>query len=474
MTVLHSGGKFDHKSYKVSGGLHGVGVSVVCALSEWLEVDVFRNGMTYHQRYIRGVPTGPVAALGKVEKRGTKVRFKADAEIFETIDLEYDVLSKRCRELAFLNKGLRISLHDERTGKSDSFCYEDGIRAFVAHQNSNKEVIHEDIIYLEGEEPESKVLLEVAMQYNKEYSTDNVYSFANNINTIHGGTHLSGFKSALTRTFNKYARDHKLLKENDEPPEGGDHLEGLVAIVSIKLPDPKFESQTKVKLSNTEVEGIVQQIVNDKLGSYCEETPQTAKAVIMKSIQAKAAREAARKARELIRRKTVLSSGNLPGKLADCSSRDPDETEIYIVEGESAGGSAKQGRVRHFQAILPIKGKILNVEKARLDKIVGSDNIRPLIIALGAGIEGIGDSHNHLLLVLGQRQKALLFGEKIGDDRHLIAHQRECADFLVHGKAELLRYRSFISHWFLHIKEQLEALFEEFSSFLVFGFIDAA
>jgi DNA gyrase subunit B len=213
MTVLHSGGKFDHKSYKVSGGLHGVGVSVVCALSEWLEVDVFRNGMTYHQRYIRGVPTGPVAALGKVEKRGTKVRFKADAEIFETIDLEYDVLSKRCRELAFLNKGLRISLHDERTGKSDSFCYEDGIRAFVAHQNSSKEVIHEGIIYLQGEEPESKVLLEVAMQYNKEYSTDNVYSFANNINTIHGGTHLSGFKSALTRTFNKYARDHKLLKE---------------------------------------------------------------------------------------------------------------------------------------------------------------------------------------------------------------------------------------------------------------------
>jgi DNA gyrase subunit B len=386
MTVLHSGGKFDHKSYKVSGGLHGVGVSVVCALSEWLEVDVFRDGTNYHQRYLRGVPTGPVAALGKVEKRGTKVRFKPDAEIFESVDFEYDVLSKRCRELAFLNRGLRISLQDERTGESDSFCYDDGIRAFVAHQNSNKEVIHKDIIYFEKEEPESKVLLEVAMQYNNEYSTDNVYSFANNINTIHGGTHLSGFKSALTRTFNRYARDHKLLKENDEPPEGGDYLEGLVAIVSIKLPDPKFESQTKVKLSNTEVEGIVQQIVYDRLGSYCEETPGTAKAVIMKSIQAKAAREAARKAKELIRRKTVLSSGNLPGKLADCSSRDPDETEIYIVEGESAGGSAKQGRVRQFQAILPIKGKILNVEKTRLDKMLAHEEIQTIISALGTGI----------------------------------------------------------------------------------------
>ena len=312
--------------------------------------------MTYRQSYKRGVPEGPVTLLQKTTKRGTKVRFKPDPEIFETTEFQYEVLSKRCRELAFLNKGLRISLLDEASGKSDVFCYEDGIRAFVAHQNSTKEVTHKDIIYFEKKDEASKVILEVAMQYNNEYFTDNIYTFANNINTVHGGTHLSGFKSALTRTFNKYARDYKLLKENEDLPEGGDYQEGLIAIVSIKLPDPKFESQTKVKLSNTEIEGIVQQMVNDKLGSYCEENPAAAKAIIMKSIQAKAAREAARKARDLIRRKTVLSSGNLPGKLADCSSRDPDETELYIVEGDSAGGSAKQGRVREYQAIQKLSG----------------------------------------------------------------------------------------------------------------------
>ncbi|HVR75984.1 MAG TPA: DNA topoisomerase (ATP-hydrolyzing) subunit B [Planctomycetota bacterium] len=386
MTVLHAGGKFDHKSYRVSGGLHGVGVSVVCALSERMEVDVYRDGMAHHQEYRRGTPVGPVTTLGQTDKRGTKVRFKPDPEIFETVEFQYDVLSKRCRELAFLNKGLRISLVEEQTGKSDVFCYEDGIRAFVAHQNSKKEVVHKDIIYFAKEEPQSHVRLEVAMQYNNEYSTENIYTFANNINTLHGGTHLSGFKSSLTRTFNKYARDHKLLKDNDDLPEGSDYLEGLVAIVSVQLPDPKFESQTKVKLSNTEVEGIVQQIVNDRLGSFCEENPATAKSVIMKSIQARVAREAARKARDLIRRKTVLSSGNLPGKLADCSSRDPHETEIYIVEGDSAGGSAKQGRVRHFQAILPIRGKILNVEKTRIDKMLAHEEIQTIIAALGTGI----------------------------------------------------------------------------------------
>ena len=386
MTVLHAGGKFDHKSYKVSGGLHGVGVSVVCALSERLEVEVYRDGTAYRQSYKKGVPTGPVTSAGKVEKRGTKVRFVPDKTIFETVQFQYDVLSKRCRELAFLNKGLKITLSDDVTEKSDSFQYDDGIRAFVQHQNSNKEVVHKDIIYFEkGDEP-SNVILEVAMQYNSEYSTDNIYTFANNINTIHGGTHLSGFKSALTRTFNKYARDGKLIKENEDPPDGSDYLEGLVAVVSVKVPDPKFESQTKVKLSNTEIEGIVQQIVNDRLGTYCEENPGSAKAIIMKSVQAKAAREAARKARELIRRKGVLSSGNLPGKLADCSSRDPDETEIFIVEGDSAGGSAKQGRLREYQAILPIKGKILNVEKTRIDKMLAHEEIQTIISALGTGI----------------------------------------------------------------------------------------
>jgi DNA gyrase subunit B len=386
MTVLHAGGKFDHKSYKVSGGLHGVGVSVVCALSERMEVDVYRGGTNYRQEYRRGVPTAPVAALGQTDKRGTKVRFKPDGLVFPVVEFQYDVLSKRCRELAFLNKGLKISIVDEATGKSDAFCYEDGIRAFVQHHNSMKEVVHKDIIYFGKVDDATAIGLEVAMQYNNEYSTDSIYSFANNINTIHGGTHLSGFKSALTRTFNKYAKDNKLIKDNEELPDGSDYLEGLVAIVSVKVPDPKFESQTKVKLSNTEVEGIVQQIVNERLGSYCEENPATAKSIILKSVQAKAAREAARKARDLIRRKTVLSSGNLPGKLADCSSRDPHETELYIVEGDSAGGSAKQGRVRHYQAILPIRGKILNVEKTRIDKMLGHEEIQTIISALGTGI----------------------------------------------------------------------------------------
>ena len=386
MTELHAGAKFDHKTYSVSGGLHGVGVSVVCALSERMDVDVYRDGLNYRQTYRRGDPSGPVTVLGKADKRGTRVRFKPDGEIFETVEFQYEVLCKRCRELAFLNSGLRISLVDERTGKSDAFCYEDGIRAFVQHQNSNKEVCHRDIVYLQKTDEETRISLEVAMQYNTEYSTDSIYTFANNINTAHGGTHLSGFKSGLTRTFNKYAKDYKLVKENEELPEGSDYLEGLVAIVSVKLPDPKFESQTKVKLSNTEVEGIVQQIVYDKLGSYCEENPAAAKNIIGKSIQAKAAREAARKARDLIRRKTVLSSGNLPGKLADCSSRDPGETEIYIVEGDSAGGSAKMGRVRQYQAILPIRGKILNVEKTRIDKMLAHEEIQTIISALGTGI----------------------------------------------------------------------------------------
>jgi DNA gyrase subunit B len=386
MTVLHAGGKFDNKNYKVSGGLHGVGISVVCALTEFLEVDVWRNGKAYRQTYSKGAATSPVTQQGKVTKRGTRIHFKPDAGIFETTKFQYEVLSKRCRELAFLNKGLRLSLNDEETGKADNFCYEDGIRAFVQHQNSKKDVAHNDIIHIEKGDEGTGVIVEVAMQYNNEFSTDNIFSFANNINTVHGGTHLSGFKSGLTRTLNRYSKECKLVKDNEDAPDGTDYLEGLVAIVSVKLPEPKFESQTKVKLSNTEVEGITQQVINERLGTYLEENPKTAKSIINKALQAKVARDAARKARDLIRRKTVLSSGNLPGKLADCSSRDPEKTELYIVEGDSAGGSAKQGRKREFQAILPIRGKIINVEKTRIDKMLAHEEIQTIISALGTGI----------------------------------------------------------------------------------------
>ena len=386
LTVLHAGGKFDHGSYKVSGGLHGVGVSVVCALASTLHVDVWRDGKHHQQKYENSEALGPVEVLGETEKRGTRLRFKPDPDIFETVDFQYDTLSKRCRELAFLNKGLTISTSDERSGKSDKFYYEEGIKAFVRHHNSHKEAVHPDIIHIEKLDEDSNVNVEVALQYNREYSADNIFTFANNINTVHGGTHLSGFKGALTRTLNKYARDNKVVKEKETLPDGGDYLEGIVAVVSVKVPDPKFESQTKVKLSNTEVEGVVQQVVNERLGIYLEENPSTAKAVIRKAIDARTAREAARKARDMARRKTVLSSGSLPGKLADCSSRDPFSTEVFIVEGDSAGGSAKQGRVREFQAILPIRGKILNVEKTRIDKMLGHQEIQTIISALGTGI----------------------------------------------------------------------------------------
>ena len=394
MTTLHAGGKFDHDSYKVSGGLHGVGVSVVNALSEWLTVDVFRDGKHFVQRYeLKGKgdsrspePTGEVGGKGKSETTGTRIQFKPDGTIMETVDFQYAPLAKRCRELAFLNRGLKVSISDDRTSKSEDFLYEEGIKDYVEYLNRKKEKVHDKIVYFEKEDKGSGVKVEIAFQYNRDYSSDSIYTFANNINTEHGGTHLSGFKSGLTLTLNKYARENKLIKEKETAPEGADYLEGLVCIVSVKVPDPKFESQTKVKLSNTEVKGAVQQIVNQGLSSYLDENPPTAKAICRKAVDARIARDAARKARDMARRKTVLSSGSLPGKLADCSSRDPFQTEVFIVEGDSAGGSAKQGRVREFQAILPIRGKILNVEKTRIDKVLGHQEIQTIISALGTGI----------------------------------------------------------------------------------------
>ncbi|PKM92997.1 MAG: DNA topoisomerase (ATP-hydrolyzing) subunit B, partial [Elusimicrobia bacterium HGW-Elusimicrobia-4] len=383
MTILHAGGKFDHQSYKVSGGLHGVGVSVVNALSEYLEVEVYRNDKIYYQKYLRGKTDEPIKTKGSTDDIGTKVTFKPDKDIFSTTVHSFDTISSRLRELAFLNAGTRITIIDERDDKEHTFFYDGGIVQFVKYLSMNKHPLHPEPIYFKKEK--DGIIAEVAIQYNDSYS-ENVISFANNINTHEGGTHLTGFRSSLTRVINDYIKNKGLIKDKNVSLSGDDVREGLTAVISIKIPEPQFEGQTKTKLGNSEVEGIMKSIVGEALGTFLEENPTVANKVTEKAVLAAEAREAARKARELTRRKGALDSGSLPGKLADCQERDASKCEIYIVEGDSAGGSAKQGRDRKFQAILPLKGKILNVEKSRINKMLANDEIRTLITALGTGI----------------------------------------------------------------------------------------
>jgi len=435
MTTLHAGGKFGGSAYKVSGGLHGVGVSVVNALSEWLEVEVWSDGKKYLQRYERGKPTGDLEEVGKARRTGTRVTFLSDGEIFEDRTFSLDVLSNRLREMAFLNRGLRIALIDERVDKSEEFYYTGGIKQFVELLNENKATLHPRPIFIEAQRDETAV--EIALQYNDGYA-ETVFSFANNINTKDGGTHVIGFRSALTRTINNYAAGRNLLKDLKASLTGDDVREGLTAVISVRLPNPQFEGQTKGRLNNPDIKGVVETIVNEKLGEYLEENPGIGRRIVEKATETARAREAARRAKELVRRKGALDGDGLPGKLADCSEKDAALCELYIVEGDSAGGSAKQGRDRRFQAILPLRGKILNTERARADKMLASQEIRVLISALGSGIEAefdIGKLRYHRVIIMtdadvdGEHIRTLLLTfffrhlRKIVDDGHLFIAQ---------------------------------------------------
>lgn len=400
MTTLHAGGKFDAQAYKVSGGLHGVGVSVVNALSKWLEVKVRREGVEFYQKYDHGNTLESLKEIGKSESNGTTITFLPDPEIFETIDINFETIATHLKELAFLNAGLEIEIKDERSGRNEIFKYDGGIREFVQHINRNKTSLHPNPIYLKAEK--ENVEVEISIQYTDGY-TENIHTFANNINTHEGGTHLSGFKGALTRVLNDYGRRNNLFEGIDFSLSGEDCREGITTVISCKVRNPQFEGQTKTKLGNSEVRGIVESLTNEKLSEFFEENPSIAKIILDKAITASRAREAARKARELTRRKGLLESSALPGKLADCASTDPSKTELYIVEGDSAGGSAKQGRDREFQAILPLRGKILNVEKARMDKILKNNEILILITAIGTGIDeefNIEGARYHKIIIM--------------------------------------------------------------------------
>jgi len=405
LTVLHAGGKFDKNSYQVSGGLHGVGVSVVNALSAPLNVEVYRNGKIYEMSFERGIVIQDLRSrvnASKEKSHGTKITFKPDPTIFESVEFDYDVLNHRLRELAFLNRGITISINDERTDDSETFCYEGGVREFVSYLIAGKEPVHKDVIYIQSADIVNKVEVEVGLQYTLSYS-ENVLTFVNSVNTREGGTHLEGFRTALTRTINTTARKNNLLKGISTPLQGHDVREGLNAVISIKIAEPQFEGQTKMRLGNSNVKGIVDSLVYQALSEYFEENPKVIKAIVEKAIGAAKAREAARKARELARRKSTLESSGLPGKLADCSERDPAKSELYIVEGDSAGGSAKQGRSRLFQAILPLKGKILNVEKASAHKILKNTEIQALISAIGSGVSenfDIGRARYHHVILM--------------------------------------------------------------------------
>ncbi|MFT0803188.1 DNA topoisomerase (ATP-hydrolyzing) subunit B [Bacillus swezeyi] len=413
MTVLHAGGKFDGSGYKVSGGLHGVGASVVNALSTELDVTVYRDGKIHYQEFERGVPKADLKVIGETDVTGTTTHFIPDPEIFtETIEYDYDTLATRVRELAFLTKGVKITIEDTREGKErkNEYCYEGGIKSYVEHLNRSREVVHEEPVYIEGSR--DGITVEVALQYNDSY-TSNIYSFANNIHTYEGGAHEAGFKTGLTRVINDYARKNGVFKENDPNLSGEDVREGLTAIISIKHPDPQFEGQTKTKLGNSEARTITDALFSEALETFLLENPDSAKKIVEKGVMAARARMAAKKARELTRRKSALEVSNLPGKLADCSSKDPSISELYIVEGDSAGGSAKQGRDRHFQAILPLRGKILNVEKARLDKILSNNEVRSMITALGTGI---GEDFN---LEKARYQKVVIMTDADVDGAHI-------------------------------------------------------